>query len=217
MSGRNYQRELDTMIGRFDGRIPTLLLHACCAPCSSYVLEYLSKYFAITVFYYNPNIEPEEEYDTRASELLRLIGEMDFQNPVRLIRGLYEPEKFHAFADDLADEREGGGRCEQCFRLRLYEAAREAQRQGCTYFATTLSISPRKNAEKLNAVGEAVAKETGVLYLPSDFKKRGGFLRSVELSNEHHLYRQDYCGCIYSKRRDALGSAMGGTLHQTDG
>ena len=179
----NYQKELEALLAVLEKekRVPRLLLHACCAPCSSYVLEYLSRYFEITVFYYNPNISPEEEYRKRVSEIRRLIGEMKF------IHG-------------LEDVPEGGERCFRCYRLRLAETARLAQEGDYDFFTTTLSISPLKNAQKLNEIGEVLGESFQVRHLPSDFKKKDGYKRSVELSAEHGLYRQDYCGCVYSKR-----------------
>ncbi len=201
MNQINYQKELDKTITRLmaENRVPTLLLHACCAPCSSYVLEYLSNYFRITVLYYNPNISPRTEYDTRAQELRRLIGEMEFKHPVNLIVGEYEPEKFYAMAKGMEDLPEGRERCFGCYHQRLSYTAKLAKEQGFDYFTTTLSISPLKNAAKLNEIGLTLEKEYGVPYLVSDFKKKNGYKRSVELSAEHNLYRQNYCGCIFSR------------------
>ena len=199
---RNYQKELDKVIEGLgkDGRgTPRLLLHSCCAPCSSYVLEYLSQYFDITVYYYNPNISPEGEYEARVTEQKRLIREMDTPRPVAFLAGRYEPEEFQAIARGHEDDKEGGERCFRCYRLRLEDAAGKAAEGGFDYFTTTLSISPMKNAQKLNEIGEALAEEYGVPYLVSDFKKREGYKRSVELSGTFGLYRQDYCGCVYSK------------------
>lgn len=202
MNKINYQKELDKLICHLqaDNRVPTLLLHACCAPCSSYVLEYLSKYFEITVLYYNPNISPRAEYDTRAEELRRLIGEMEFVHPVKLLVGEYEPEKFYAMARGMEDLPEGGERCFMCYRQRLLYTAKLAKEGGYDYFTTTLSISPLKNAEKLNEIGRELGEEYGVEYLLSDFKKKNGYKRSVELSAEHNLYRQNYCGCVFSRQ-----------------
>ncbi len=195
----NYQLRLDKTISTLNGRIPTLLLHSCCAPCSSYVLEYLSRYFKITVFYYNPNITEREEYSLRVKEQKRLISEMPLENQVEFLEGEYEPREFFEVAKGLEREKEGGARCEKCYRLRLEYAAKKAKELGFDYFCTTLSISPLKNAEKLNTIGAEVGKEYGVEYLFSDFKKKNGYKRSIELSNEYSLYRQNYCGCIYSK------------------
>ena len=205
----NYQitldRTLDTVVK--SGRVPSLLLHSCCAPCSSYVLEYLSRYFNITVFYYNPNLDTREEYERRIGEQERLIREMPFGHEVRLIVGGYDTDRFHEISKGLEDVPEGGERCFRCYRLRLEEAAREAKKGSFDYFTTTLSISPLKNAKKLNEIGAELAKKYGVSYLFSDFKKREGYKRSCELSAVYSLYRQNYCGCEYSKaeaqRREA--------------
>lgn len=202
---RNYQKELDKLIAGLNGRRPTLLLHACCAPCSSYVLEYLSRYFKITLFYYNPNISPESEYRYRVSEVKRLVAEMLPDSDVTVVEGRYDPERFAQAVRGLEGEHEGGKRCRACFRLRLEEAARQAQALGCEFFTTTLSISPLKNARALNEIGEELAPIYQTRYLVSDFKKREGYKRSIQLSAEYQLYRQDYCGCIYSKlEREAM-------------
>lgn len=202
---RNYQKELDKLIAGLNGRRPTLLLHACCAPCSSYVLEYLSRYFQITLFYYNPNISPESEYRYRVSEVKRLVAEMLPDSDVTVVEGRYDPERFIQAVRGLEGEPEGGKRCRVCFRLRLEEAARQAQALGCEFFTTTLSISPLKNARALNEIGEELAPIYQTRYLVSDFKKREGYKRSIQLSAEYQLYRQDYCGCIYSKlEREAI-------------
>ena len=178
---------------------PTLFLHACCAPCSSYVLEYLSGYFNITLFFYNPNISPTDEFQKRVNELKRLISEMPLKNPVKIVEGKYDPERFFDMAKGMEDLNEGGERCFKCYEMRLRETAQMAKDLGFDYFTTTLSISPHKNAQKLNEIGKNLAAEYGVNYLYSDFKKRGGYLRSCELSAEYGLYRQDYCGCVFSK------------------
>lgn len=197
----NYQRELDCILAglKKDGRVPRLFLHACCAPCSSYVLEYLSEYFDITVFFYNPNIGPQTEYDKRVAELKRLIEKMPTKYPVHLQTGNYEPQRFLAAVRGLEQEPEGGKRCAVCFRLRLEEAAKLAAENGYDYFCTTLTISPLKNAALLNQIGEETGEKYGVSYLPSDFKKREGYKRSIVLSQQYALYRQDYCGCMFSK------------------
>ncbi len=202
MNKRNYQRELDRLIDSMQSekRVPRLLLHACCAPCSSYVLEYLSRYFEITVLFYNPNIYPPEEYDKRVGEERRLIGGMPFVHPVKFIAGTYRPEEFYEAAKGFEGEPEGGARCERCYELRLREAARLAQEGGFDYVTTSLTISPLKSADKLNEIGGRVAAEYGVEYLYSDFKKKEGYKRSIELSREYGLYRQNYCGCVYSIR-----------------
>lgn len=206
---RNYQRELEQIIKTHQEKkeTPKLLLHSCCAPCSSYCLEYLSQYFRITIFYYNPNISPEEEYRKRVSEQKRLIEALDTVHPVTFLEGTYEPEKYYAFVRGLEKEPEGGARCALCFRMRLLEAARVAKEAGTEYFTTTLSISPLKNAHLLNTIGEEIGQAEGVFWLPSDFKKKNGYKRSVELSEEYGLYRQDFCGCIFSKAEREAGKA----------
>lgn len=202
----NYQKELDGILTKLgqEQRVPTLLIHSCCAPCSSYVLEYLSEYFKITVFYYNPNIYPESEYTKRIVEQQKLIQDMNFKHPVSFMAGKYEKEKFYAMAAGMEHLKEGGARCMKCYELRLSEAAKQAAAGGFDYFTTTLSISPMKNAQKLNEIGVRVGKEHGVEYLVSDFKKKNGYKRSVELSKEYGLYRQDYCGCIFSRQSSAM-------------
>lgn len=202
MNQVNYQKELDRLIETIKNksRVPRLLLHSCCAPCSSYVLEYLSQYFSITVFYYNPNISPEEEYKKRAEELRQLMERMPVKNPVSLQLGPYEPERFYAISKGLEKLSEGGERCFRCYRLRMEEAAILAEKGGYDYFTTTLSISPLKNAAKINEIGEELAQIYQVEHLPSDFKKKNGYRRSVELSTAYGLYRQNYCGCIFSKQ-----------------
>ena len=198
----NYQKELDKLIERLskEGKVPKLLLHSCCAPCSSYVLEYLSNYFEITVFYYNPNIFPENEYTKRILEQQTLISDMKVKHPVSFLAGNYDRERFFQIVAGLEHLREGGERCFKCYELRLEEAAKIAQDAGFDYFTTTLSISPLKNVDKLNEIGTRLADKYGVQYLQSDFKKKNGYKRSIELSNEYGLYRQDYCGCEYSFR-----------------
>lgn len=201
MNPRNYQKELDQIIEglKEQDKVPRLLLHSCCAPCSSYVLEYLSRYFEITVYFYNPNIYPPKEYIRREEEQGRLIGEMKFVHPVTLQTGAYEPDEFYRIVKGFEKEPEGSERCFRCYELRLQEAAKIAQAGRFDFFTTTLSISPLKSAEKLNEIGEKLGKEYRVRYLPSDFKKKDGYKRSVELSKEHNLYRQDYCGCVFSQ------------------
>lgn len=203
MNRRNYQRELEEIIKKkqADGQVPKLLLHSCCAPCSSYVIEYLSSYFKILVFYYNPNLYPDEEYEKRVKEQMRFIQAFPAKHPVEFLSGDFEKERFYEAVKGLEQEPEGGARCFACYRLRLTETARTAKRLGMDYFTTTLSISPLKNAVKLNEIGEELAEEYGVAYLPSDFKKKNGYHRSVELSKEYGMYRQDYCGCIFSYQR----------------
>ena len=198
----NYQKELDKLISNLEkeGKVPRLLLHSCCAPCSSYVLEYLSDYFEITVFYYNPNIFPESEYTKRILEQQMLIQDMNVKHPVSFLAGSYERERFYEIAKGLEHLKEGGDRCFKCYELRLEEAAKIATEGEFDYFTTTLSISPMKNAEKLNEIGNKVGVTYGVSYLQSDFKKKNGYKRSIEISKEFGLYRQDYCGCEFSFR-----------------
>lgn len=207
MNKINYQKILDEEIQKLtkEDKIPTLLLHSCCAPCSSYVLEYLSEYFKITVLYYNPNIFPKEEYEYRTDELKRLIENLPAKNKISLIGTEYEPEKFYEIAKGHEQEPEGGERCFKCYELRLKEAAKYAKEGNFDYFTTTLSISPLKNADKLNEIGRRLSEEYDIPYLYSDFKKKNGYKRSVELSKIYDLYRQDYCGCVYSKvNRDVI-------------
>lgn len=256
----NYQKELEKVLDKEKERIPTLLLHSCCAPCSSYVLEYLAQYFSITVFYYNPNIYPEAEYEKRVEEQQRLIREMNKKNriapdetqkseniqntgacvealntddrqkrenvendllqlsnsgqdtgryhEIRFLAGHFDPQEFYHAVKGLEKIPEGGERCHACFRLRLAEAAKIAKDGDYDYVTTTLTISPLKNAEVLNAIGWEVADDCGVTWLPSDFKKKNGYRRSVELSAEYGLYRQDYCGCVFSRQeREAQRAA----------
>lgn len=173
MNKRNYQKELEKLIDQAqkEQKVPSLFLHSCCAPCSSYVLEYLSQYFNITVFYYNPNIYPEEEYQKRVHEITRLVNSMEFVHPVKLVEGHYDPQEFFQMAKGLENVPEGGERCFKCYRLRMEEAARLAAEGGFDYFTTTLSISPLKNAAKINEIGEELAEIYHVEHLPSDFKK----------------------------------------------
>ena len=199
---RNYQRELEKRIEEIkaSGQVPRLLLHSCCAPCSSYVLEYLAEYFSITVFFYNPNITEEEEYRRRVEEQKRLILALPVKHAISFLEGEHDTENFLQKVKGMEDLPEGGARCEECFKMRLGKAAQIAQEGGYDYFTTTLSISPLKNAEKLNEIGESIAEEAeGISYLNSDFKKKNGYKRSVELSGIYDLYRQDYCGCVFSK------------------
>lgn len=199
---KNYQKELEKIIEEIKrtGEAPTLLLHSCCAPCSSYCLEYLSEYFKITVFYYNPNIYPESEYSLRTEEQKRLIKELKVKNEISFLEIGFNPEEFYSAVKGLEKEKEGGERCFVCYRLRLSKTAEEAKKRGFDYFTTTLSISPLKNAEKLNEIAEDEGIKNGIKHLPSDFKKKNGYKRSTELSKEYGLYRQDYCGCVYSVR-----------------
>lgn len=213
MQAINYQKELDKLIDDLQkekertGKVPTLFLHSCCAPCSSYVLKYLREYFKITVFYYNPNITEEEEYRKRASEQKRLIGIYNEQIRTGLAKGYeisyidgeFDKDSFLEMARPYADCPEGGERCFLCYALRLKKTAEEAILAKTDYYGTTLTISPLKNAAKLNEIGLTLEKELGIKWLPSDFKKKDGYKQSIEFSKEYDLYRQDYCGCVYSR------------------
>ena len=208
MNKMNYQKELEKLLQKLEQgqgagkEVPALFLHSCCAPCSSYVLEYLCGRFRITVFYYNPNISESAEYVRRVAEQKRLIEAYNREErgyPISVIEGDYDPQLFFQTAQGLEDCPEGGERCFRCFDLRLRETAHRAREGGYDYFGTTLTISPLKNAEKLNQIGTTLSEEYGISWLPSDFKKRNGYKRSVELSEEYGLYRQDYCGCAFSK------------------
>ena len=202
MNKVNYQKELDKLIEKLEQskEVPRLFLHSCCAPCSSYVLEYLSQYFEITVFYFNPNIAPEEEYRKRVEEQRRLIEQLPAVYPIQFEEGRYVPEEFYSRVRGLEKEPEGGARCRVCFELRLEEAARLASESGYDYYTTTLSISPLKNAQVLAQVAVEMGEKWGVRWLPSDFKKKEGYKRSIQLSAEYELYRQNYCGCVFSRR-----------------
>lgn len=197
----NYQKQLEEVLQKESGHRPKLLLHTCCAPCSSYCLEYLLSHFEITVFYYNPNITEEAEYRHRAAEQQRLIEALgcDIGRHAAFAEGPYEPQRFLEAAKGLEKCPEGGERCERCFRLRLETAAEYAAKNGFDYFTTSLTISPLKNAPLLNTIGKEMGERYGIAFLPSDFKKRGGYQRSIELSKKYDLYRQDYCGCAFSK------------------
>ncbi len=207
-SKQNYQLILDKTLSEIKQREahPSLLLHACCAPCSSYVLEYLSGIFDITLFFYNPNISPQSEYTLRYEELSRLVGEMELSDSVRLVKGDYDHDRFLDMARGLEQLPEGGERCRGCYALRLEAAAKYAKAHGFDYFTTTLSISPHKNSTWLCEIGGELSGRYDIPYLVSDFKKRNGYKRSCELSDIHSLYRQAFCGCAYS-RRDAEARA----------
>lgn len=201
MTNRNFQKELERLIeqNQKQGIVPTLLLHSCCAPCSSYCIEYLSQFFYITVYYYNPNISEREEYQKRVKEQKRLITSMPTKYPVQFVEGQYDPQDFYEIAKGYEQCAEGGERCFRCYELRLCSTAKKAIELDMDYFSTTLSISPLKNASKLNEIGERLAREMGLHYLVSDFKKKEGYKRSIELSKEYSLYRQNFCGCAFSK------------------
>ena len=201
---QNYQKKLERLIESLqkEKSVPTLLLHSCCGPCSSYVMEYLSQYFKITVFYYNPNITEREEYEKRSKEQKKLIEKMNknFRNPVSFLEGEYDSASFFEMAKGMERMEEGGKRFFRCYEMRLRKTAELAREKEFDYFTTTLSISPMKNAEKLNEIGKKLQEEYETCYLFSDFKKKNGYKRSVELSKEYEMYRQDYCGCVFSKR-----------------
>lgn len=203
MNKQNYHVKMQEMIEKYcdETRVPRLLLHSCCAPCSSYCLELLSQYFEITVFYYNPNIFPPEEYHMRVEEQARFVKELPAKHPITFVEGRYDTERFYEMAKGMEQLKEGGERCFACYELRLREAAEYAKDQGYDFFTTTLSISPLKNATKLNEIGENLEKEYGIQYLYSDFKKQNGYKRSTEISNKYNMYRQYYCGCVYSKKQ----------------
>lgn len=204
----NYQKEMEKIIEKLpEDRRTSLLLHSCCAPCSSAVLEALQKIFDITVFYYNPNISLSEEYRKRVEEQKRLIGHLNEENPdfpIKVIEGDYEPERFFEIAKGLETCPEGGERCFACYRLRLEKTAELAKEKGFDYFTTTLTISPLKNAQKLNEIGKQLETKYNTAFLPSDFKKKEGYKRSIELSEKYDLYRQNFCGCVYSKREQNM-------------
>lgn len=195
----NYDKKMMDIINSFGEQRPSLLLHTCCAPCSTAVIERLSNYFDITVFYYNPNIEPYEEYLKRKEEQKRLLKEYKSVRPIKFLDCDYENEKFFKFANNLAENHEGGKRCMLCFHLRLKKTAHTASVNNFDYFGTSLTVSPYKNAYAINNIGLALEKKQGVKYLVSDFKKQNGYKRSIILAKEYNLYRQDYCGCKYSK------------------
>lgn len=182
--------------------VPTLLLHSCCAPCSSYCLELLSSYFKVTVFYYNPNIYPPEEYFMRVEEQRRFIEQFPAKYPISFVEGTYDTTRFYAMAKGKEQVKEGGERCFLCYEMRLRETCGYAKAHGFDFFTTTLSISPLKNAAKLNEIGEKLQNEYQISYLYSDFKKKNGYKRSTEISKEYEMYRQDYCGCVYSIRKE---------------
>ena len=206
MDKKNYSLFTEGIIAQIEkqGVKPTLLLQVCCAPCSSYVMEYLSRYFDITLYFYNPNISPESEYTFRLEELRRLTTELPEARGVKLSEGEYNHQAFLDMARGLETLPEGGERCRRCYALRLTDTAKKAKAEGFDWFTTTLSISPHKNADWLNEIGEGLQQEYGVPYLFSDFKKKNGYKRSIELSRQYNLYRQDYCGCAFSKATRTL-------------
>ncbi len=198
----NYIKKTDEAIALLGGRRAKLLLQSCCGPCSTAVLERLAPHFLVTVYYCNPNIWPPAEYEKRLAEQERFLREAPFDPPVTMLPAPYAPEEFYDAARGLESEAEGGARCEQCFRLRLEQTAKAAAEGGYEWFTTTLTVSPHKNAPLINAIGFELAEKYGVKWLPSDFKKRDGYRRSIELSREYGLYRQDYCGCEFSVRKE---------------
>lgn len=203
MNKQNYHLKMMEMINEYcsEDIVPKLLLHSCCAPCSSYCLELLTQYFEVTVFYYNPNIYPPEEYTMRAEEQSRFVDSFPAKHKISFVEGAYDTEKFYAMAKGMEHLKEGKERCFACYELRLREAAEYAKENGFDFITTTLSISPLKNAEKLNEIGAMLESEYGIKYLYSDFKKQNGYKRSTEISNEYDMYRQYYCGCVYSKKQ----------------
>ena len=217
MNNVNYARQLDHLLEQPETKGKHLFLHSCCAPCSSYVLEYLRSFFSITVFYYNPNITEDAEYRKRVIEQKRLIGifnAMGDAYPIEIVEGDYVPEQFFAMSRGYEKCPEGGERCFRCYEMRLRETALQAKKAEADYFTTTLTISPLKNAAKINEIGQQLSEELEVPFLPSDFKNKNGYKRSVELSKEYDLYRQDYCGCIFSKaeRENGCSSHSSQTL-----
>lgn len=198
---RNYQKELDRIIQKRGQKRPRVLLHSCCGPCSGAVLEYLTRYFDVTVLWYNPNLYPQEEFDRRFRALVKLIEDMGLADEVSILAEPRKSEDYYARIKGLEDEPEGGKRCEQCFRLRLTECARLAKHYGYDYFCTTLTLSRHKDAVLINTIGEETGRAVGVQWLPSDFKKRDGENRSIRLCQQYNVYRQLYCGCEFSLRR----------------
>lgn len=195
---RNYQKELDRIIQKRGQKTPRVLLHSCCGPCSSAVLEYITQYFDVTLLWYNPNLYPKEEFDRRFKTQVELIEKMGLADKVDILSEPWKSEDYYRRVKGLENEPEGGKRCAECFRLRLLETARLAKHYGYDYFCTTLTLSRHKDAVLINTIGEEIAKAVGVSWLPSDFKKRNGENRSIELSEQYGLYRQLYCGCEFS-------------------
>ena len=200
MNKINYQRVMEEEIEKIKaaGTTPSLLLHSCCGPCSSYVLECVARFFSVTLFYYNPNIYPEKEYIHRLNEQIKLINAMPSKNKISLMESEYDHESFLTAVKGLEKEKEGGKRCTECFKLRLTESAKKAKEYGFDYFSTTLTVSPHKNSQLLNELGKEISNRYSVKYLYSDFKKKEGYKRSVQLAKQYELYRQNYCGCEFS-------------------
>ena len=205
----NYNKFMEYIIEEIktEGNTPSVLLHSCCAPCSSHVIDLLTNYFDITILYYNPNIEPYEEYLKRKEEEIRFISEYPSKNKLTIMDCDHENDVFHSCIKGLEKEKEGGARCNKCYHLRLDKTAKLASENNFDYFATTLTVSPLKNSKKLNQIGEHLSKIYNVKYLYSDFKKKEGYKHSIELAKEYNLYRQDYCGCVYSKNERELQKA----------
>lgn len=203
---RNFSKELDALIekNKKGSKRPKLMLHACCACCASYVLEYLCSHFDIYLLFYNPNITIEDEYNYRKSELIRLVSEMKLEDTVKFVECDYNPDDYLNAVKGLENEPERGSRCSVCFSMRLRATAEFALEYGCDYFATTLTISPLKNSSIINSIGDDISDVLGVAYLPTDFKKKNGYKRSIELSKEYNLYRQNYCGCVFSKKLNSI-------------
>ena len=206
MNRRNYAKELERIIQKRGSKRPRVLLHSCCGPCSSSVLEYLTQYFDVTLLWYNPNLYPKEEFERRFTTQLELVEKMGLSDSVSVMAESWKHEDYLRRAAGLENEPEGGARCTECFRLRLVECARLAKQYGFDYFCTTLTVSRHKDAERINAIGEDIARATGVGWLPSDFKKRGGEDRSQRLAEQYGLYRQQYCGCEYSLKARLEGA-----------
>lgn len=197
----NYQKKLLELIANLNNK-PSLLLHSCCGPCSTAVIDFLKSYFNITIFYYNPNIEPFDEYLKRKNEQIRLLAELKKEDPTISISFLdcdYDNVSFKEIAKNLEQEKEGGARCHKCYYLRLLTTGKKAQELNFDYFGTTLTVSPHKNSQIINQIGEKIAQDLNISYLYGDFKKNNGYLKSIELSHTYNLYRQDYCGCLYGK------------------
>ena len=205
----NYNKEMENILESLkkENKIPKLLLHSCCAPCSSHVISVLTDYFDITILYYNPNIEPFEEYEKRKQEEIRFIEQYPNKNKLDIIDCDYDNILFKKMSEGLEQEKEGGARCVKCYHLRLDKTASMASELNYDYFATTLTVSPLKNSEKLNTIGKFLETKYNIKYLVSDFKKKEGYKHSIELAKEYDLYRQDYCGCIYSKQQRELEKA----------
>ena len=218
MNRRNYQKELERIIRTRGKKQPRVLLHCCCAPCASSVLEYLTQYFQVTVLWYNPNLYPQSEFDRRFKALVELIEKMGLADKVDILAEPWKNQDYLRRVKGLEDEPEGGLRCTECFRVRLLETAKLCKHYGYDYFCSTLTLSRHKNAELINDIGEELAKATGTSWLPSDFKKRDGENRSIELCEEHNIYRQLYCGCEYSlRRRIEVGESMGQSPSESTG